>query len=122
MRERQNIMSRKPMIFLSSTISDLKIVRSALRDLINNGLRFDVFASESAGASWDSSYDVCCKGLESSDFMILILGPRYGFVPKFKKELFDGRLSVTHAEFRIARQLHKPILVYTCNSTEVEPP
>jgi glucosamine-6-phosphate deaminase len=114
-------MTKKPLVFISSTVKDLRGERNTTASILTTQYEFETFASESEGAKWESSYETCISNLYSSDFVVLILGHRYGYIPKRKAFPFDGRLSVTHGEFALAKQQHKPLLVYIKSLEDYEP-
>jgi 6-phosphogluconolactonase/glucosamine-6-phosphate isomerase/deaminase len=101
-------------IFISSTIRDLTDERSLLRLTLDGAKYFHVFISES-GTGYGSSCDVCMKEIENCDIFVLIIGEKYGYIPKedlSHKTPYDGRISATKGEFLKARSLQKPILVF----------
>lgn len=106
-------------IFISSTISDLESERISVAQAIQ-GLRMEAYLSEADGANWSSSYEKCFREVEDSDIYLLIIGNCYGFKPAKHGEWYDGKTSVTHAEFKLAERLNKPMLIYAKNTTRRE--
>jgi len=101
-------------VFVSSTIEDLKEERETVRSVLNN-LKYESFISEYEGAVWSSSAEKILNEIENCDIYIGIMGRRYGQVPQAKDsddDLFDSSTSVTEIEFKKARQLNKPTLIY----------
>ncbi|MBU1701420.1 MAG: DUF4062 domain-containing protein [Candidatus Eisenbacteria bacterium] len=100
-------------IFVSSTVNDLKMERNALKKALKQ-YSFDAYLSEHDGADWAASCTKCLSELESSDIYVLMVGERYGSIPDKHEdsEVYDGKTSVTHGEFKKALQLNKPVLVY----------
>ncbi len=93
-----------PSIFISSTIADLKYVRDALRDAIED-LRYQPVMSERGGVGYlypESAADACCRAIPNCQMCVLIVGKRYG-------DLGEDGLSVTHREYRTARDANIPL-------------
>lgn len=87
-----------PSVFISSTVHDLRDLRSALAFVLRSqGIR--PFASEAAEFELQgdrSAVEECYARVRSSDYYVLIIGGRRGYTEE------DG-LSVTRHEYRIAR-------------------
>lgn len=100
-------------VFVSSTVLDLEEERTIVSETLNS-LSLESFVSEAEGADWKSSYEKCLSEIDLSDFYILIVGERYGFVPDKipNDDIFDGCTSITHAEWKKAIQANKPMLIY----------
>lgn len=96
-------MERRLRVFISST-ADLADERDAaeraLAALNIDGTRFE---------SWPSApgnpIQVCIDEVEQSDALIVLLGDRYG-------SLADNGLSVTHLEYRCARNNSRPVFAF----------
>jgi hypothetical protein len=89
---------RRPRLFLSSTVQDLRDLRSAVRYFLEQ-FGFEVFVSENADFPHGVSEEAWRAGLETidlADYFVLIVGLRYGSV-------VDEGISVTHHELRRAR-------------------
>ena len=109
-------------VFVSSTFEDLqeerKAVSSALleEDCIPAGM-------ELFPASNQSSWSIIKKSIDESDFYLLLIGGRYGSVPKKSKE----KISYTEMEYNYAVKTKKPIIAFIHNrvdmlySSRVEP-
>lgn len=101
------------LIFFISSTGDLQkardVVEQILPDLEIDGSRF-----ESWPASPNPPITECLQVIEKSDGLILLLGSRYGFIDK------DSGLSITHLEYRRAKQLNKRIFAYILESPERE--
>jgi 6-phosphogluconolactonase/glucosamine-6-phosphate isomerase/deaminase len=101
-------------VFVSSTVQDLESERAMIKKTLGE-LRFESFISEFQTAQARPPSDVCLGQIDDSDIFILIIGERYGYVPKpdpTKGSPYDGKISVTHGEFLRARALRKPVLVF----------
>jgi hypothetical protein len=92
--------------FLSSTIDGLERERQAAREaILAIGLEPVMFEVD-WGALPEPPIEACRRMVGSADMLVLLLGPRYGFV------LPDGR-SPTRLEYEHAVELGTPIFVYT---------
>lgn len=90
-------------IFLSSTFTDLKAERQAVRDIIIRGGDFPV-QMEDFPASDTDQLEYIKPLIEESDYYVLIIGGRYGTIAE------DG-LSYTHKEYQHAKSCGVPVLV-----------
>ncbi|PKN73368.1 MAG: hypothetical protein CVU50_03505 [Candidatus Cloacimonetes bacterium HGW-Cloacimonetes-3] len=93
-------MNRKPTVFISSTIYDLKDLRSSLRWWFEKS-GFRVLLSESNDFPVEpnaSSYKACISAIQSTDVFVLLIGNRVG-------GMYDSsnRISITRQEYREAR-------------------
>jgi hypothetical protein len=90
--------------YLSSTLNDLKDERDAVRDALSDEcvLRHSYLASEG------ELIESCLQDVACCDVYILILGLRYGYVPKRPDN--PGNLSITELEYQQAK--NKPRLVF----------
>ena len=89
-------------IFVSSVSTQLERTRiQIIQDLSNAG--YDVRAMEGFGARPTIPLDVCLRELQSSDIVVLLVGPRYG-------SLLPQGISYTHAEYREAQGEGLPVI------------
>jgi hypothetical protein len=93
-------------------MSDFDEFRSAAREAVELMGHTPVMA-EQFGARPYSSETACINEVQQSDAYLLILGSRYGYET-------EGGLSVTHAEYRAARDTNRPILAFV-QDTDMEP-
>ncbi len=94
-----------PNVFISSTIEDLHYLRDAIRDVIGE-LAYNPVMSEYGDIGYSplhSAEGSCYVTLRQCQLAVLIVGKRYGSVSK-------NSLSITHNEFRAARQNRIPII------------
>ncbi len=106
-------------VFVSSTVKDLRLERQTVKQAVGR-IGVTPFLSEESGASHLSPNQLCFDEVRAADIYILLVGESYGAVPapmpaadgQAGSDLLDGRTSVTHAEFKLACRLNKPILVY----------
>jgi len=93
-------LGRRPRVFVSSTILDLRDLRSAVKYFLEES-GFDVILSEfpTFPHTLDQSARLAAiPAIGDCDYFILIIGDRYG-------SLLDEGVSVTRTEFREARKL-----------------
>lgn len=107
---------RKPKVFISSTIYDLKDARGSLKFLLESyGLR--VFASESYDFPLmvnQHSYEICLRHVRDSDLVIALIDKRYGG----EYENYNGtKISVTRKEIRVAEELDIPVWTFVRSQT-----
>jgi len=92
-------------VFISSTSSDLKEHRAAVREsLLNAGYHpIDMadFMARSEGAT-----SACLNEVAEADIFVGIYAWRYGFIPP------DSKISITEDEFEEARRLGKPCFCF----------
>jgi len=101
--------------FVSSPVRDMEEKRKIVKESLV-ALSFpDVFLSESDKSQSRSSFEVCLQEVERRDLFILLLGRRYGWIPKG----FDR--SVTEIEFDKAREKGKDIIVFKLDYFDREP-
>ncbi len=98
-------------IFISSVVAGFEAHRDAVESAAKT-LRHEVIRSEELGAVTESSQVACLSGVRDSDFVILLLGARYGYVQ-------ESGISATHEEFREARD-SKPVLAFVQQGVEPE--
>ncbi|WP_337100129.1 DUF4062 domain-containing protein [Paenibacillus sp. YIM B09110] len=94
-----------PNIFISSTILDLHHLRDAVRDSIQE-LEYNPVMSEYGDIGYlpnISAEDACYQTLKDCQLAIIIIAKRYG-------SLSQNGYSVTHNEFRTAKQSNKPVV------------
>lgn len=99
---------KKYQIFISSTYTDLKEERIAVRDAVLMLRQFPV-GMEQFTASDDDQWKVIQKLIDCSDYYVLIVGKRYGSLIK------DGEhagISYTQREFEYALSKGVPILAF----------
>lgn len=97
----------KPKIYISSTFFDLEEHRKAVIDALLKTRVFDVVGMEYYGTQSMSPLELCLKDVGESDFYVLLLGKRYGFIPEgqqysitnleYKKAIGDEDMSVVAA-------------------------
>jgi len=90
-------------IFIGST-SDLAAERDAVQEVLGS-LDVDGTRFESWPASPNPPLDECFQHLDTADGLVLLLGQKYGTITP------DG-ISATHAEYRHAAKLFKPIFAF----------
>lgn len=96
-----------PNVFVSSTIADLQYLREALRDAITE-IAYNPVMSEHGGVGYiheGSAADACYVTMQQCHIAILIIGKRYGSIGT------EG-ISVTHKEFRTARDHEIPLITF----------
>lgn len=94
-------------IFISSTIKDLKDERRMLINEINKMGHIPI-AMELFYAENKAPWDVIKDKIRLCDYYILILSDKYGSIC----EELGNENSYTHEEFLLAKELHKPMLVF----------
>ena len=98
-----------PSAFISSTFVDLKAERRAVAKVLKkSGLNIN--ALDTKPASNESSKKEIIKGIKESDFVILIIGHRYGSI--LPEMTGSESRSITWWEYTIALNTKKPVLVY----------
>lgn len=92
-------------VFISSTSSDLKEHRAAVREaLLNAGYHPIDMADFMARA--EGATEACLKEVAEGDLFVGIYAWRYGFIPQ------GSRKSITEQEYDEARQLGKPCFCF----------
>lgn len=91
-------------VFISSVVGGFEAYRQAARRAVENIAAIPVMC-EDFGARPYSSERACLTEIEGSDVFVLLIGERFGFET-------EQRISVTQQEFRHARHLGVPILVF----------
>ncbi len=97
-------------VFISSTMKDLANERDAVARRIA-AFNFEPVNAEVLLPDGTKSWDRLLPEILSSHLFVLILGERYGWIPKEGPGAGDG-LSVTHMEARAARAAGIPILPF----------
>lgn len=95
----------KPNIFVSSTVYDLPNERAAAKRAIEHLQAVPVMSEYTMNAVDKPSVQACVDAVSSSDFYILILGARYGWV-------LDNGISITELEYDTAYKNGIPIFVF----------
>lgn len=95
-------------VFISSMIAGFAEYRQAAKEAIEL-MGHKPIMSEQLGARPYSSEIACTTEVEKADVYLLVMGEKYGFET-------EAGLSVTHVEFRAARDANKPILSFVQNS------
>lgn len=93
-----------PKVFISSTIYDMKDLRSALKFWLNEQ-GFIVQMSDQSDFrknSSENSYQACLDTISNCDYFILIIGSRVGGLYST-----NPKLSITHKEYKYAYNLAK---------------
>jgi len=99
-------------VFVSSLISGFEPFRAAARDAVES-LGHNAVMAEDFGAKPASPQMACLGGLQSSDVVVLLLGPRYGYPQG------SSGVSPTHEEYLEAKAT-KPIFLYVQEGVERE--
>ena len=105
-------------VYISSTYEDLKDHREAIYRALRR-LGHDVRAMEDYVATDQRPIDKCIADVSACDVYVGILAWRYGFVPTDHNP--DG-LSITELEYRKAKELGKPLLIFMANEKAPWPP
>ena len=91
-------------VYISSTVLDLKVERQAVIDWLIAANHQPV---HSYRPDSETVRDSCLDDIDRCDLYVLILGHRYGFIPQKNN---PDQLSITHIEFRRAKQSGIPRL------------
>jgi hypothetical protein len=113
-----NVHTSHPSAFISSTFQDLSEERKAVAYILHNrGL--NVNALDVIPASNNTSKKEIVNGIRQSDFIILIIGDRYGSInPKLTG---NSTISITWWEYKRAISFGKPVLSYFKNGIGTDP-
>ena len=103
-------MGRKLRVFISSTINDLQNERLAVVKRIDS-FNIEPVNAESWAPGGEKSWSKIEEEIKSSDIFVLISGSRYGWIPDIGP-MGNFGLSVTHLEYRKAKELGLPILAF----------
>lgn len=107
-----NMHTSHPSAFISSTFNDLQEERNSVAEVLKmRGL--NVNALDIKPASTQSSKREILSGIRESDFIILIIGDRYGSI--LKSMTGSETLSITWWEYARALRFGKPVLAYFKN-------
>lgn len=103
-------MSGRLRVFISSTMKDLANERDAVVRRLRE-FNFEPINAEGWLPSGGRAWDRIQQELESSHLAVLVLGEKYGFIPDHGPGVEQG-LSVTHMEYRAARELGITVLPF----------
>jgi Domain of unknown function (DUF4062) len=104
-----NMHTSHPSAFISSTFIDLQEERAAVAiALRERGL--NVNALDVKPASNGSTKDEILNGIKESDFLILLIGDRYGSI--LPSVTGNDSTSITRWEYQKAFSLGRPVIVY----------
>lgn len=106
-------------MFISSTIKDLRDIRSDLKNFLIN-LDFEPIFSEkpSFEVSNDrNTYDNCLEAVENCDIHLLIIGSEYGSLYRGYKYSSEEKISITQAETRIAYENGLKVFTFVRNDS-----
>ncbi len=105
-----NIHTSHPSAFISSTFLDLEQERNAVASALKES-NLNINALDVKPASNSSSREEILTGIKESDFIILIIGERYGsIIPRMTQ---SRQLSITRWEYvKAVKNLGKHALVY----------
>jgi hypothetical protein len=105
-----NLHTSHPSAFISSTFIDLKEERNAVANVLRE-YNLNINALDIKPASNDSSRKEIISGIKESDFIILIVGERYGSI--IPQMTLSKELSITRWEYiRAVKSFGKHALVY----------
>jgi Domain of unknown function (DUF4062) len=95
-------MSKRPRIFICSTVIDFRDLRSALRFYLEQ-FGFEVLMSEANDfpQQGGNSYQSCLDVIDTCDFMILLVGGRVGAMIDKEKTMSITRAEYEHAYERV---------------------
>ena len=105
-------------IYISSTFSDLMSYREAAYRALRM-LRHDVVAMEDYVAADQRPLDKCLADVAASDLYIAIIAWKYGYVPS---EGNPNLLSITELEYRRAKEVGIPCLIFLLADNAPWPP
>lgn len=105
-------------IFLSSTFSDLQNYREAAYRALRL-LRHDVVAMEDYVATDLRPIEKCLLDVAQADLYVGIIAWRYGYIPS---EGNPNSLSITEIEYRKAKEIGIPCLIFLLNKEAPWPP
>lgn len=107
-----------PTAFISSTFLDLKTERKTVTDLFKR-LNIIPQALDTQPASNNSSKSEIIKGIHQSDFVVLLIGGRYGTINASFTD--SNAISITQWEYNLALKCKKPIIAMIKNNpTEID--
>jgi len=109
-------MARKLAVFVSSVQKELEDERLIVQNLLNTdsflASHFTPLLFEFEPAAPDKADEACLAALDGCDAYLLIVGRQYG--------ARAGTVSITHAEYRRAKQRGLPILAFIRGERSVE--
>lgn len=112
-----NIHTSHPSAFISSTFIDLQNEREFVADTLHDqGL--NVNALDVKPASTTSSKNEIISGIRESDFVILLIGDRYGSI--LPRMTGSESTSITWWEYQKACSFRKPVIAYFKNMANNE--
>ena len=103
------------LIFVSSTFEDMKPYRMKVEETLTR-MNQKFIGMEFFGSHPDTPKNVCLQKVAESDIYVGIIGRRYGFIDK------ETGISMTELEYRKARELNIPILIYLMDDSVQVPP
>ena len=107
-----NMHTSQTSAFISSTFVDLYKDRAAVADVLKaRGL--NVNALDINPASSQSSKEEIVNGIKESDFVVLIIGDRFGSI--LESMTGNKNLSITWWEYKTALMMGKPVIAYFKN-------
>lgn len=113
-----NIHTSHPSAFISSTFIDLYKDRAQIANTLKDrGL--NVNALDIRPASTQSSRSEILNGIKESDFVILLIGDRFGSI--MKSMTGSETQSITWWEYTYARKMGKPIIAYFKSFDSTDP-
>ncbi len=89
-------METRPVIYISSTFFDLEEHRNILIDALQKTKSFEVRCMENYGTISKPPLQQCLDDVKASEFYILLLGNRYGYIPE------GCPFSITNLEYKAA--------------------
>lgn len=109
--------TQHPSAFISSTFIDLKKERNAIAEVLERR-GVNINALDQRPASNNSAKSAIEKGIETCDFVVLVIGDRFGSV--LKNMTGSDTKSITMWEYDLAIHHKKPIIAYfkDCDSDE----
>jgi hypothetical protein len=115
LRDRNSI-TPKYGIFVSSVQKELENERVTIQDLVENDPFLSAYYTsllyEYEPASPEKTLEGCLSALNSCQFYLLIVGVKYGAIV--------GEISITHREYRYAKEKGFPILVFIKGERNIE--
>jgi hypothetical protein len=105
-------------VYLSSTFRDLQQHRAAVDQTLRK-MGHDVIGMEQYAAEGSRPVDRCKRDVKIADAYVLILGWRYGYVPK---EDNPSQLSITELEYEHAIECKKTVLAFLVDPQAPWPP
>jgi len=107
-----------PSAFISSTFIDLKEERECVAETLRSrGLNIN--ALDTKPASDSTSKEQILKGIRESDFVILIIGDRFGSI--LPSMTGSAAISITWWEYQRAVSWSKPVLAYFKTEIDADP-